>query len=80
MLRLVTGSVREINAVTQNHKDGSVEFVYKFDVVPVPLADNPAHAEVHASPMYRSKGRFRKLLEQLAWLAEWEITPADARS
>lgn len=79
VVRLVARMIREINAVEQRDPKGKVEFTYKFDVVPVPLPQNPAHAEVHAAPAYRSKSGFRRLLEQLAWLAEWEIPPADAR-
>ena len=79
VLRLVTGQVREINSVQQTDQKGNVEFRYKFDVVPVPLEENPAHAEIHAAPAYRNKQRFRRLLEQLSLLAEWEVYPADLR-
>lgn len=43
------------------------------------MLENPAHAEIHSSPAYKNKGAFKELLEQLAWLAKWEICPADTR-
>lgn len=55
---------------------------YVADVEPVPVADNPAHAEIFARPTIytETKNAFRKLAERLAREAKaWEIPPADLR-
>ena len=68
--------------VAQNDSKGKEKFKYKIDVVPRPLPDNEAHAQIEPSPEYETKSVFRRLRERLAIIAseqEWEIPPVDLR-
>lgn len=82
IVSLITKDVRLINNVIQNNPKGEPEFTYKIDVLPRPLEENPAHAQIEPSPEYRNDKPFRKLLERLAFLANqrgWEIEPYELR-
>ncbi len=75
VVRLVAGEVRAIASVEQRNEKGETTLRHVIDVEPVPLPQNPAHAEIFAIPDFASKGVFRKLQESLARLAPWEIPP-----
>lgn len=82
VVSLICQDVRLINSVVQKDFKGKEEFTYKIDVLPRPLPNNDAHAQIEPTPTYRSKSVFRKLLERLAFLAnqrEWEILPWEFR-
>jgi hypothetical protein len=82
IISLISREVRLINSIIQKDSKGREEFTYKIDVLPRPLPDNVAHAQIEPTPAYRSKSVFRKLLERLAFLAnqrEWEILPWELR-
>lgn len=82
VVSLICQDVRLIDAVVQKDSKGKEEFTYKIDVLPRPLPNNDAHAQIEPTPAYRSKSVFRKLLERLAFLAnqrEWEILPWEFR-
>jgi hypothetical protein len=82
VVSLICQDVRLIDSVVQKDPKGKEEFTYKIDVLPRPLPDNNAHAQIEPTPSYRSKSVFRKLLERLAFLAnqrEWEILPLEFR-
>lgn len=82
VVSLITKDVRLIDSVTQNDPKGKPEFTYKIDVLPRPVEDNEAHAQIEPSPEYKNKTPFRKLLERLAYLADrrgWEIEPYEIR-
>lgn len=78
VVSLVTKKVRQIDTIIQNDTKGKEEFKYKIDVLPRPLDNNKAHAQIEPNPEYRNQKPFRKLLERLAYLANergWEIKP-----
>lgn len=82
VVSLISQDIRLIDSVVQKDPKGREEFIYKIDVLPRPLPDNGAHAQIEPAPAYRSKSVFRKLLERLAFLAnqrEWEILPWESR-
>lgn len=82
VVSLITKDVRLINSVIQNNSKGEPEFTYKIDVLPRPLENNQAHAQIEPSPEYRNQTPFRKLRERLAYLANqrgWEIEPYELR-
>lgn len=66
---LVTEEVRAIDTVVRYDKKGNPQARHNIDVEPVPLSDNPAHAEIYAVPEISSESLFRRLLERLA---RWE--------
>jgi len=79
---LVAGEVRRLDDVTRNDKHDIVIQRFKIEIEPVPLADNLAHAEIYAIPMFTDadrRGAFRRLCRSLARLAmsRWEIMPQD---
>ncbi|NJL38902.1 MAG: hypothetical protein HC840_11310 [Leptolyngbyaceae cyanobacterium RM2_2_4] len=82
VVSLICQEVRLIDSVVQKSLKGKEEFTYKIDVLPRPLPDNYAHAQIEPTPTYQSKSVFRKLLERLAFLAnqrDWEILPWEVR-
>jgi hypothetical protein len=82
VVSLIAQDVRLIDSVIQNNPQGKPEFIYKIDVLPRPVEENLAHAQIEPSPKYRNKTPFRKLLERLAYLANqrgWEIEPYELR-
>lgn len=79
---LLAGEVRRLDAVTRSDKHDVVIQRFKIEIEPVPLAQNLAHAEIYAIPMFTnadSRGAFRRLCRSLARLAmnHWEIMPQD---
>ena len=78
VVSLITENVRAIKIV-QNDPKGNPEFPYKIDVIYRPLDENVAHAQIEPSPEYRNRTPFKKLLERLAYLAKWEISPYELR-
>lgn len=82
VVSLISQDVRLIDSVVQKDSKDREEFTYKIDVLPRPLPNNNAHAQIEPTPTYRSKSVFRKLLERLAFIAnqrEWEILPWEFR-
>ncbi len=81
VLWLVAVEVRQID-LRQQHEGDSPEYRYLIDVVPRPMPENPAHAQIEPNPDYKTKSRFRKVLERLARLAEnhWAILPHELRA
>ena len=79
VVSLVTRDVRSIVGLARNDSKGRVIRQFTIDVEPVPLPDNPAHAEIYAIPgfEYNESKVFRRLRERLVQLAEirWEIRP-----
>ena len=80
---LVTGEIRSIDDLTRNDKNGYVIQQFKIDVESAPLANNPAHAQIHAIPNFIDadrKGAFHRLCRRLARLAEtgsWKLYPEE---
>jgi len=86
VLGLVAGDVRDIEEI-QNDEKGNQIAIYKIDVVPRPMEDNPSHAQIEPSPEYRNPAPFRKVRRQLAIKASkriqchgWEIEPPELHS
>jgi hypothetical protein len=79
IVELLTKTVRALS-VSTNDKDGRPFLQHLLDVLPAPLPENVAHAEIIADPEIVKDSTFRRLREQLARLAEWVIYPADCRS
>ncbi len=79
VVSLVTRDIRSIVGLVRNDSKGKVIRQFAIDVEPVPLPDNPAHAEIYAIPgfEYNESKVFRRLRERLVLLAEsrWEIRP-----
>jgi hypothetical protein len=69
---LVAKDVRTIATVVKYDKKGSPQVRHNIDVEPVPLPDNEAHAEIYALPEISGGRLFERLLERLAYLAQWE--------
>ena len=81
VVQLVAGQIRRIDDVIKQERDVSV-LLYLIDVVPAPLEDNLAHAEVRADPQIASDKIFRRLRQSLAILANqqrWLILPEGFR-
>lgn len=79
VVSLVTREIRNIVGLARKDSNGDIIQQFKIDVEPVPLPENPAHAEIYAIPGFEYNGTkaFRKLREHLVQLAEkrWEIRP-----
>lgn len=74
---------KEVRAIDDVKKYNNPPVTYAIDVVPVPLNNNPAHAEIHANPQIASKSVFRRLKTSLAILANkrgWLIFPEGFRN
>lgn len=69
---LITRDVRAIDTVVRHDKKGVPQVRHNVDVEPVPLPDDPAHAEIYAVPEISGGRLFERLLERLAYLARWE--------
>lgn len=78
VISLLTSDLRAITVAT-NDKDGKPLIQHLIDVIPVPLPDNHAHAEIVASPEIVKDNTFRRVREHLARLAKWKIYPLDCR-
>lgn len=82
VVSLLAKDVRSIDQVVQNNHKGELKYIYKIDVLPRPLEENIAHAQIEPSPEYENDRPFKKLLERLAYLAnqrQWEIKPYELR-
>ncbi len=83
VVSLVTRDVRNLDDLVRNDNKGRSLQQFKIDVEPVPLSDNPAHAEIYAIPQFTdadARGAFHRLCQRLARLAEarrWELPPED---
>ncbi len=69
---LVAEDVRFIATVVKHDKKGVPQVRHNIDVEPVPLSENVAHAEIYALPAISGGRLFERLLERLAYLAQWE--------
>lgn len=69
---LVAKDVRAIATVVKNDKQGVPQVRYDIDIEPVPLPDDDAHAEIYAVPEISGGRLFERLLERLAYIAQWE--------
>src|SRR5258708_17028389 len=70
---LVAGNVRNVDGITRNDRKGNAIEQFKIDIEPVPLLNNPAHAEIYAIPEFvaiDTKAAFHRLCRRLARLAE----------
>src|SRR5215472_11726142 len=72
VVSLVTRDVRDIVGLARMNKKGKVVRQFTIDVEPVPLLDNPAHAEIYAIPGFECNENkvFRRLRERLVQLVE----------
>lgn len=78
VVQLVTNDVRQVSVLRDPKSKEVPAPVHNVDVVERPIAadnpeglpENPAHAQVEASPEFLTDSRFRKLKEALALLAE----------
>lgn len=77
VMSLITGEVRKIDTVVQKNAKGETIQLHAIDVEPVPLNDNPAHAEIFAIPQIASERVFRRLIERLAIMSRWELGPPE---
>ena len=69
---LTAEEVRAIDTVVKHDRKGVPQVRHNIDVEPVPLPDDPAHAEIYAVPEISGGRLFERLLERLALLARWE--------
>ena len=76
---ITASQVRAIRA-TRNDAGGKAVQEYVADVEPVPTEENPAHAEIFGRPGFDNKSVCRRVCENLARVATWELHPADLRS
>ncbi len=74
VVSLTAGAVRTLRA-TRNDKNGNPVQEYVADVEPVPLAGNPAHAEIFGRPAFDNDKAFRRLCDALSRRASWERLP-----
>lgn len=75
---VVAADVRATDSVDQRDAKGQLVRVLYVDVEPVPLPENPAHAEIFVRPDCPTQGVFRKLCNRLARLANeraWAVRP-----
>jgi len=78
VVQLLTRVVRAMSVAT-NDKDGKPIQQHLLDVMPAPLPENPAHAEITADPEIVKDNTFKRLREQLARLSAWIVYPVDCR-
>ncbi len=79
VVSMIAVEVRGIGTVVQRSEKGNAVLRRAVDVEPVPLPNNPAHAEIYGTPEFATKGVFKKLSLALAQIARWEILPPDLR-
>lgn len=83
VISLLARDVRNTEGLTRNDQHGRAIQQFAIEIDPVPLENNPAHAEIYAIPPFTRadrKAAFRRLCQRLAYLAEaraWEIWPED---
>jgi hypothetical protein len=66
---------RDVRSLTATH--GTTGQEYGVDVEPVPLPDNPAHAEIFGRPPFDTDKVFERIKQALARLAVIALSPAD---
>lgn len=66
-------AARDVRALTATH--GGTGKVYGVDVEPVPLPDNPAHAEIFGRPPFDTDKVFERIKQALARLATVALPP-----
>jgi len=80
VVTLLASEVRNIDDLVRNAPGGNVTR-FKIEIEPVPLFNNPAHAEIYANPQFTEADKrraFKRLCQRLAQLAEstpWAIPP-----
>lgn len=70
---ILTSDVRNMDGLSRNDQKGNPLVQFKIDVEPVPLLENPAHAEIFAIPAFSNadrRGAFHRLCRRLVRLAE----------
>lgn len=81
VVALVARDVRNVDDLTRNDSKGNPVQRFNIEVEPVPLSNNPAHAEIYAIPAFADvdrRGAFHRLCRRLVRLAEaqqWAILP-----
>ena len=70
--------VIRVNSLPGFDEHGKPKEPYLLDIIPAPLPDKPAHAEIVAYPEIRGNV-FDRLKKMLTQLITWEIYPADCR-
>jgi len=78
VVSVVAHTIRAESIAANDSRGRPVE-THMLDVIPAPLPENPAHAEIVANPDITSKSAFERLKQMLVRLAEWEIYPLDCR-
>lgn len=84
VLSLITGDIRAINNLVRLDAKGNVINDQVVNVDPDPInnmendADNnPAHALIYATPDFDSRPVFKRLIESLTLISNWEILPTE---
>jgi hypothetical protein len=77
VVELVAGEVRALRSLLRRDDQGREVGLYTIDVCPDPLPDNTAHAVIYADPQFASRSLFKKLQEQLAYMARFVLLPDD---
>ena len=72
VLSLIAGDLRQFTAT-----HGTTGQVYGVDVEPVPLPENPAHAEIFGRPPFDTDKIFDRIKQALARIATVTIPPGD---
>lgn len=75
VVELVAGEVRAIRSLVRLADQGREVGLYTIGVRPDPLPDNTAHAVSYAHPQFASRSLFKKLQEQLAYMARLVLLP-----
>lgn len=78
VLSIGAATIRAISE-TRNDANWRPVTVHVADVEPVPLPDNPAHAEIYGVPSFDNKSVFRRVCERLAQDSTWIIAPESLR-
>ena len=69
--------MRAIRTLLRRDDQGREVGLYTIDVRPDSLPDNTAHAVIYARPQFASRSLFKKLQEQLAYMARLVLLPDD---
>jgi hypothetical protein len=77
VVELIAGEVRAIRSLLRRDDQGREVGLYAIDVSPDPLPDNTAHAVIYAHPQFASRSLFKRLQEQLAYMARLVLLPDD---
>ncbi len=66
---------RDVRALTATH--GKTGMIYGVDVEPVPLPDNPSHAEIFGRPPFDTDKVFERIKQALTRIATVALEPGD---